>query len=78
MPKVHIDLDLCDACGICASVCPSFVLEVSRAKVRVVNPKSCLGIKAQQLCSQCVETVKVCRGCVTCVKSCPTGAIEIL
>lgn len=78
MPKLHIDLTLCDACGVCVSVCPSFVLEVDEGKVKVVNPESCSGIRAQQLCSECVETAKACRGCVICVRSCPVGAIEIL
>jgi len=78
MPRVQIDLELCDGCGVCVSVCPSFVLEVSNGKVRVVNPEACLGIRAKQLCSECVETEEVCTGCVVCVRNCPTAAIEIL
>jgi len=78
MPKIQVNLKLCDGCGVCVSVCPSFVLEVSKGKVKVVNPEACLGIRAKQLCSECVETEEVCTGCVACVRSCPTAAIEVL
>ncbi|MFQ5758853.1 MAG: ATP-binding protein [Candidatus Bathyarchaeia archaeon] len=78
MPRVQIDFELCDGCGVCVSVCPSFVLEFLDGKTRVVNPEACLGIKAQQHCSECIKTQEICTGCVACVRSCPTAAIEIL
>jgi len=78
MPEVRINLELCDGCGICVSVCPSFVLEISEGKARVANPEACLGTRAKQLCSVCVETEEACKGCVVCVRNCPTAAIEIL
>jgi NAD-dependent dihydropyrimidine dehydrogenase PreA subunit len=78
MPKIQIDLELCDGCGACVSLCPEFVLELHDGKVKTVNPEACLGIRAKQLCSECPETVEMCLGCVACVKSCPTAAIEIL
>jgi len=78
MPKIQIDLELCDGCGVCVAFCPAFVLEPLNGKVRVANPEACLGIRAKQLCSECRETAETCLGCVACVKSCPTAAIEIL
>jgi len=78
MPKVQIDLEACDGCGVCVSICPAFVLELRNGKVRVTNPEACLGIRAKQLCSQCVEREEVCMGCIACVRSCPSAAIEIL
>jgi NAD-dependent dihydropyrimidine dehydrogenase PreA subunit len=78
MPDIQIDLELCDGCGVCVSVCPSFVLNATKGKARVTNPEACLGIKAKHLCSECIETLERCTGCVACVKSCPTAAIEIL
>ncbi len=77
MPKIQIDSELCDKCGVCVSVCPSFVLELLNGRVRVVNPEACLGIRARQLCSECMETQEICVGCVACVRSCPTSAFEI-
>jgi len=77
MLKVQIDLEVCDGCGACISVCPAFVLELLDEKARVVNPEACLGTKAKQLCSECIETQEMCTGCVACVRSCPTAAIEI-
>lgn len=76
MSEVRIDFEICDGCGVCVSVCPASVLELLDRKVRVLNPKACLGIKAKQLCSECLETQEICMGCVACVRSCPTGAIE--
>ena len=78
MPKTQIALELCDGCGVCVSVCPSFVLELLNGRVRVVNPEACIGIRAKQLCSECFETAEKCVGCVACVRNCPTAAIEIL
>jgi len=78
MSKIRIDIEACDGCGVCVSVCPAFVLEVLNGKARVVNPEACLGIRAKQLCSECVEIEEMCTGCVACVRSCPTAAIEIL
>jgi len=78
MPKIQINLELCDGCGTCVELCPEFVLELHDGKVKVVNSEACLGIRAKQLCSECNETTETCLGCVACVKSCPTAAIEIL
>lgn len=78
MPKIRIDSKSCDGCGVCVSVCPSSVLKISRGKVRVDNSEACLGIRARQLCSTCLEEEERCRGCVVCVRNCPTSAIEIL
>ena len=78
MPKIQIDVELCDGCGACVTVCPNFVLKLYNGKVKVTNLEACLGIRAKQLCSECRETAETCMGCVACVKSCPTAAIEIL
>ncbi len=77
MPRIEVDLELCDGCGVCVALCPALVLELLDEKVRVANPEVCLGIRAKQLCSECCSTAETCLGCVVCVKSCPTGAIEI-
>jgi NAD-dependent dihydropyrimidine dehydrogenase PreA subunit len=78
MPKIQINLELCDGCGVCVALCPAFVLELRNGKVQVVNPEACLGIRAKQLCSECLEMMETCLGCVACVKGCPAAAIEIL
>lgn len=77
MPRIQIDLELCDGCGTCISVCPTSVLEPYDEKVKVVNPEACLGIRAKKLCSECMEKEVLCLGCIACVKACPTAAIEI-
>ncbi|MFH0897176.1 MAG: 4Fe-4S binding protein [Candidatus Bathyarchaeota archaeon] len=78
MPKIQVNLDLCDGCGTCVSICPSSVLKVSGGKARAENPELCLGINAKQLCSICILTEETCTGCVVCVRNCPVAAIEIL
>ncbi len=78
MPQIQIDLELCNACGVCVMLCPAFVLEISNEKVKAINPENCLGNSAKQLCSECVEAEKVCTGCIVCVRNCPTSAIEII
>jgi len=77
MPRIQIDLELCDGCGECVALCPALVLELYKGKVKVVNPEACLGIKAKHLCSECREMTETCLGCIACVKGCPTAAIEI-
>ena len=77
MPQIQIELDLCDGCGTCISVCPTSVLERCQGKVKVANPEACLGIKAKQHCSECFDKEETCTGCTSCVKVCPTAAIEI-
>lgn len=78
MSQIQIDLELCDGCGACVALCPVFILELHNGKVRVVDPGACLGIRAKQFCSECVETEEVCTGCVSCVRNCPTAAVEII
>jgi len=77
MPKIQIDLELCDGCGACVVLCPALVLELRNGKVEVGNPEACLGVRGKQLCSDCRETMETCLGCVVCVKGCPKAAIEI-
>jgi len=38
---IKIDLDLCEATGVCAAVCPEDVLEHSNGVTRVVKPDAC-------------------------------------
>jgi len=78
MPKIRVNLNSCDGCGICVSICPSSVLRVSEGKAKAENLEACLGIRAKQLCSTCLPTEETCVGCVICVRNCPTAAIEIL
>ena len=77
MVKIRINSKLCDGCGICVAVCPSYVL-VIKGIAEAENPEACLGIRAKQLCSTCIATEEVCMGCVACVRNCPYAAIEIL
>ncbi|WP_309493340.1 4Fe-4S binding protein [Candidatus Hecatella orcuttiae] len=77
MPRIQINLELCDGCGTCVYVCPASVLEPHGRKVKVANPEACLGIRAKNICAECMEKEESCLGCLACVKTCPTAAIEI-
>lgn len=38
---IRIDLDLCDATGVCAQVCPEDVLAVREGRPAVLDPVKC-------------------------------------
>ena len=78
MTGILINSKVCRGCGTCVFVCPALVLELEKGKAIVVNPDACLGVRAKQVCTKCIETEDVCIGCVACVRNCPTAAIEIL
>jgi NAD-dependent dihydropyrimidine dehydrogenase PreA subunit len=46
---VIIDYDLCEASGVCESVCPDEVFENQNGRTEVVNAQAC------SLCWKCVE-----------------------
>ncbi|MFC1580223.1 nitroreductase family protein [Thermodesulfobacteriota bacterium] len=61
---IHIDSEKCNACGICAHVCPRHVpetIEPKGEKVTIVSP----------------ERVDLCMGCGQCAAVCPNGAIRV-
>jgi nitroreductase/ferredoxin len=64
MVMIHIDGDQCNACGICAHVCPRHVTETIERegeKVTRVSP----------------ERIDLCMGCGQCAAVCPNGAIRV-
>ena len=46
MPVVEIDLEKCNGCQTCVSVCPMQVFEKDGEKVKVAKPDSCIGCRA--------------------------------
>jgi len=78
MPLILIDLKACNGCGVCVYVCPTMVLELRDGKARAANLEVCLGVRAKQLCAECIKTKEVCEGCVACVKNCPNAAISLV
>ena len=78
MPKLIINQDSCDGCGVCVTICPEGVLILADGRVRVENPDACMGVKAKASCDVCVGNIEACEGCVICIKNCPTSSIEIL
>ena len=61
---IHIDSEKCNACGICAHVCPRHVTETivqAGEKITLVSP----------------ERVDLCMGCGQCAAVCPNGSIQV-
>lgn len=61
---IHIDQDICKACGLCGKVCPRYIpktIERERKKLTIVSP----------------ERADLCMGCGHCAAVCPEGAIEV-
>jgi len=65
-PIVTVNGDACKGCGLCVSVCPRQVLEISRShfNARGVYPAA-------------VIKQEVCIGCASCALMCPDGAITV-
>ena len=65
MAKVTFDEERCKGCGLCVSVCPKKVLELSKTKINPAgyNPAEMIG--------------EDCIACTSCAKICPDCAIVV-
>jgi 2-oxoglutarate ferredoxin oxidoreductase subunit delta len=63
--KYHIDVDLCKGCGLCVSVCPKHVLEISDQ------------VSAKGYFPACQARPEDCIQCALCCTMCPDVAISI-
>ena len=63
--KVTINEVICKGCGLCVSVCPKKVLELSKTKINPAgyNP-------AEMISDDCIA-------CTSCAKMCPDCAIVV-
>ncbi|MFQ7291473.1 MAG: 4Fe-4S dicluster domain-containing protein [Monoglobales bacterium] len=66
MKKVEINEERCKSCGLCVSVCPKKIIDISRAKM---NDK---GYRPAEIID-----VEKCIGCAFCATICPDCAITI-
>lgn len=66
MKKVEINEERCKSCGLCVSVCPKKILQISRDKM---NDK---GYRPAE-----VSDTEKCIGCAFCATMCPDCAIAI-
>lgn len=65
MPKVTVDLDVCNGAGVCKDVCPVDVYDL----VEMAEYDN--EIKARPTrAAECIM-------CMACTNSCPTGAITV-
>ncbi len=65
--NVEFREELCVGCGLCVSVCPRKILEISNNKV---NASGCL-------IAYVIDTSK-CIGCGSCTMICPENVIKII
>ncbi len=66
MKKVEINEERCKSCGLCVSVCPKKIIDISRVKM---NDK---GYRPAEIID-----VEKCIGCAFCATICPDCAITI-
>lgn len=66
MQKVFIDDEVCKGCGLCVTVCPKHILELSKEHINAkgYNPAECIDQDA-------------CITCTFCATICPDVAITI-
>lgn len=62
----HVNEEYCKGCGLCVTVCPKKILELSteRTNSKGYNPMQ-------------IINVDECIGCLSCAMMCPDVAIEI-
>jgi NAD-dependent dihydropyrimidine dehydrogenase PreA subunit len=65
MSKVEVDWNKCTGCGACVDNCPAMVFELQDL-ANYPDSKKSVPIRADD-----------CMLCMTCVASCPTGAIKV-
>ncbi|MEW6350452.1 MAG: 4Fe-4S dicluster domain-containing protein [Thermodesulfobacteriota bacterium] len=70
--RIEIDKETCKGCGLCITVCPKKLIEVSDyLNTKGYYPASFKGI-------ECSEDKKLqCTGCALCAITCPDIAIEV-
>jgi len=66
MQKVFIDEDICKGCGLCITVCPKKILELSPDKINAQGYHPC----------ECINQDE-CIACTFCATICPDIAITI-
>lgn len=66
MPKVVIEENICKGCGLCVSVCPKKILELSKDKINLKGYSPC----------ECINQAE-CITCTFCATICPDCAITI-
>ena len=64
MPHIEVTKELCKGCGLCVSVCPKEVLELSKG----------INTKGYNYATQFKED---CIGCKMCAEMCPDIAIVV-
>lgn len=66
MPEVIFAEDLCKACQLCLTVCPTKIikLDLSRVNARGFTPAVVVNLAA-------------CSGCASCAKICPDSVITV-
>ncbi len=66
MVNITINESICKGCGLCVTVCPKKILELSKTKLNAkgYNPAT-------------ITDMSLCIGCASCAKMCPDVAITI-
>ncbi len=66
MAKAFFNEEICKGCGLCTTVCPKKIVEISKDKLnkKGYNPA-------------CVTDIEKCIGCAFCAMICPDCAIEV-
>ena len=66
MARITIDEQRCKGCGLCVSVCPKKILELSTGALNVKGYRSVT-----------VTDMDACTGCCSCARMCPDCVIEV-
>ena len=64
--RITVDVDRCKGCGLCISVCPNNLLELSKD---MVNKKGYQPMR--------IHTPEKCIGCANCALMCPDVVITV-
>jgi len=66
MARVTIDEQRCKGCGLCVSVCPKKILELSSGTLNVKGYRPVA-----------IVDMDACIGCCSCARMCPDCVIEV-